>query len=227
MSPLPDQHEHDHAGQRSRPSDAPGSHAHDASLEVALDFVNTRELTRDGFVDHLPDLPAALSWLREHGLLHGEAVEEVQWSYASDAEARAHVLRRIKRLRGALRDLLEATVERRLPSAQALDQVNRALAARHVQVLVPGRDGVSLDHRHRGDPVEEALSRIAGTIADEVSATDARRLRICANDECRWVFKDESPGARRKWCSMAVCGNRAKVARHRQRQKQPNEGSAS
>jgi predicted RNA-binding Zn ribbon-like protein len=44
-------------------------------------------------------------------------------------------------------------------------------------------------------------------------------MRICANEECRWVFRDYSPAARRKWCDMSTCGNRAKAARHRERQK--------
>jgi predicted RNA-binding Zn ribbon-like protein len=41
------------------------------------------------------------------------------------------------------------------------------------------------------------------------------RLRTCANPRCRRVFHD---GARR-WCSMAFCGNRAKVGRFRQRRR--------
>ena len=44
------------------------------------------------------------------------------------------------------------------------------------------------------------------------------RLRICANETCRWVFYDDSRTGRRKWCDMSTCGNRAKAARHRARQ---------
>jgi predicted RNA-binding Zn ribbon-like protein len=48
---------------------------------------------------------------------------------------------------------------------------------------------------------------------------DTARLRICENPQCHWVFKDTSRTGKRKWCSMRSCGNRAKVARHRARQK--------
>jgi len=37
-----------------------------------------------------------------------------------------------------------------------------------------------------------------------------RRLKICANDRCQWAFYDESRARTGKWCSMQICGNRAK-----------------
>ncbi|MBA2489459.1 MAG: CGNR zinc finger domain-containing protein [Chloroflexi bacterium] len=85
--------------------------------------------------------------------------------------------------------------------------------------MVPALDGVSLDHRHDGDPVEGALARLAESIAREVSQGDPARLRICSNDDCRWVFHDPSPSGRRRWCDMSTCGNRAKAARYRERKK--------
>lgn len=194
-------------------------HGHQASLEVALDFVNTRELGSDGYTDSLADLPAALRWLEANDLLHRETLDQLLWTYGADSESQAQALRRIKRLRGAMREVLDATVEQRLPSEAALADLNRSLRTQYVQELVPAANGVSLDHRHDGDPIEGALSRLAEAVAREVTAEQVDRLRICANDQCRWVFKDESAGGRRKWCSMAVCGNRAKVARHRQRRR--------
>jgi predicted RNA-binding Zn ribbon-like protein len=193
-------------------------HGHQASLDDALDFVNTLELQRDGALDRLADAETALRWLEQHELLHRETLDRLLAANANDDDGRARLLRRIRRLRGALREVLDATVERRLPAQSALDDVNRALRAQYVQELLPAPNGVSLDHRHEGDPVEGALSRLTEAIAREVTSAEQERLRICANDQCRWVFKDDSPGGRRKWCSMAVCGNRAKVARHRRRQ---------
>jgi predicted RNA-binding Zn ribbon-like protein len=86
--------------------------------------------------------------------------------------------------------------------------------------LVPAADGVSLDHRHEGDPISGAMARLAEAVTRELTGENSRRLRVCANDECRWVFNDHSPAGRRKWCDMSSCGNRAKAARHRERQKQ-------
>ena len=123
----------------------------------------------------------------------------------------------MREVRAALREIVDATVEERPPARSALDAVNRAMRAHQRLVLVAGPDGVSLDHRHVGDPLGDALARIAERVSREVSGDRSDRLRICANPECRWAFFDSSRTGRRRWCDMATCGNRAKAARHRAR----------
>ena len=49
------------------------------------------------------------------------------------------------------------------------------------------------------------------------------RLRVCANDRCRWAFFDSSPTGRRRWCDMRSCGNQAKAARYRARLKEESK----
>jgi predicted RNA-binding Zn ribbon-like protein len=200
-------------------------HGHQVPLEVGLAFINTHEFKRTGTVEHLPTVDVALVWLREHSLLHADAQEAEAARLAGDPAEAARVLGRIHRLRGAMRELADASVERRAPDEKQLERVNRALRTPYTYVLVPSPDGVSLDHRHVGDPVEGALARLAESIARELSTGHPDRLRICANDECRWVFQDTSRTGRRKWCDMSTCGNRAKVARHRERQRAGRAGS--
>ena len=43
------------------------------------------------------------------------------------------------------------------------------------------------------------------------------RVKICPADDCRWAFYDASRNRSRQWCSMEVCGNRAKARSHRSR----------
>ena len=196
-----------------------GRHGHQASLDDALDFVNTLSYDKGLPAESLTDVPTAVHWLQGHELLHREMVADLLSRYGGENEG-SQALQRIRRVRESLRELLDATVESRPPSASALREVNRALRAPYMIELVPAADGVSLDHRHEGDPINGALARLAEAVARELTQGDPRRMRICANDECRWVFRDYSPAARRKWCDMSTCGNRAKAARHRERQKQ-------
>lgn len=194
-----------------------GRHGHQASLGDALDFVNTLEYDKGVAQEDLPDVPTAVHWLQDHALLHREMVADLLNRY--ETEDGAPVMQRIWRVRAALRELLDASVDLRRPQDSALREVNRALKATYLIELVPAMDGVSLDHRHDGDPISGAMARLSEAVARELTQGDAKRMRICANDECRWVFRDYSPAGRRKWCDMSTCGNRAKAARHRERQK--------
>lgn len=199
-----------------------GRHGHQASLQDGLDFVNTYEQSRGSWSEHLDSLRTAVRWLAEHGLLHREMLRD-QLRRRRDDAYQEDVLNRIRTVRSGLRELLDARVERRPADAAALGTVNRALRAQYIYELVPAHDGVSLDHRHEGDPIDGALARLAESIARELTQPESARLRVCANDSCRWVFYDSSPAGRRKWCDMGTCGNRAKVARHRARKREEQE----
>ncbi len=201
-------------------------HGHQASLKDGLSFVNTLEFVRGSVREHLPTLEAALAWLFDHELLHRESRDELAARLATEPAAEARTLRRITRVRAAMRELLVASVERRPPTERALGEVNRALRVHYVTYLVPAPDGVSLDHRHEGDPVEGALARLTESIARELTQGRPERLRVCENPECRWIFVDTSHSGRRKWCDMRTCGNRVKVARHRQRRREELAPSA-
>ncbi|HUG48467.1 MAG TPA: CGNR zinc finger domain-containing protein [Candidatus Limnocylindria bacterium] len=207
------------------PGRQPPEHRHDhsAALQDGLDFVNTLWNTKPAPREDLPDLPSAVRWFDEYDLLHREMVREQLERHSHDDASSQPVLRRVQRVRAALRELLDATVEHRPAEPAALREVNRALRTHYIYELVPAPDGVTMDHRHEGDPIDGALARLAESVARELTKPDAARLRICDNPDCRWVFYDSSPSGRRRWCDMSTCGNRAKVARHRARQREREE----
>lgn len=191
---------------------------HLARLQTGLDFVNTLDLWPVSH-DHLDSPANALDWLVEHDLMHREARLHLLTQYDAAPREGTEMLARLQRVRQAMRGVLEAAAARRAPDAGNLDEINRALRTHYIYELVPAPDGVSLDHRHQGDPVDGAIARLSEAIARELIQGDTSRLRVCLNPQCRWVFKDTSRTGKRKWCSMRSCGNRAKVARHRARQK--------
>ncbi len=195
------------------------SHTHDVAIGDALDFIDTLELEHGEPFDHFVQPTDMVEWLHDHGLLHDASLDPAVARLMEAGPTATRALARVRQVRAALRELVDATVERRPPVRSAVDVVNQAMRAHQRLVLVAGEDGVSLDHRHEGDPLDDALARIAERVAREVSGDRADRLRICDNDTCRWVFFDSSPTGRRRWCDMATCGNRAKAARHRARAK--------
>jgi predicted RNA-binding Zn ribbon-like protein len=195
-------------------------HAHDVRLEDTFDFLNTDD-TDNGFpVDRLPTLETALVWFVDRGVIHLEGADRLRVQAAADPVFAARDLARIHAVRSALREVADAIAEHRPPRPGALDTVNRALHARQVIELVPSSDGcVAVDHRHVGDPIDDALARLADPLVTELTSGHPERIRICDNDRCRWVFYDTSRTGRRRWCDMSTCGNRAKAARHRARSK--------
>ena len=79
-------------------------------------------------------------------------------------------------------------------------------------------------------PQDASLSSIASgqrlksllAIATIALLSDHRerdRIKLCPGSDCGWMFIDETKNARRTWCSMETCGNRAKAARHYARSK--------
>ena len=192
-------------------------HRHAAALEDTFDFMNTDELDGSGHpIERLPALPDATGWLAERGLLHADERREID----ALATARAgELLAHVHAVRAALREIVEALVAERRADPGALATVNAVLRARSVVELMPSEGCLAIGHRHVGDPLDEALAGVAEPLVSLVAAGETHRLRICANDGCRWVFEDTSRTGRRRWCSMASCGNRAKAARHRARKR--------
>ncbi|AMP04181.1 hypothetical protein CPter91_1808 [Collimonas pratensis] len=58
------------------------------------------------------------------------------------------------------------------------------------------------------------LSPVLWSAVDLLGGTRLGKLKRCANDQCKWLFVDDSKNGSRRWCSMSSCGNRAKAHRH-------------
>jgi predicted RNA-binding Zn ribbon-like protein len=194
-------------------------HGHQASLETGLDFINTLELAKGSWQNHLATPDVALGWLIGHNLLHPDALRSERMRIEADPAYGQKLLAKVGRVRAAMHELVQASVERRPPARAALAEVNRILRTHYVTVLVPSTDGVTMGHRHEGDPIDGAMARLTESIARYLGEGKIDRLRVCANDGCAWTFFDSSRTGRRKWCDMNTCGNRAKAARHRERLK--------
>ena len=198
-------------------------HVHgDVPLETAFDFLNTLQLENGALVERLTSLDKAATWLARAAVVPDAA--SITGLARTDSDRNA-LLDRLVTTRTALRDVAHAVAHERTPERQAIDEVNRALRSRERVELVAADDGVRLGHSHVGDAVDDVLARIAEPIVREIGSGHDDRVRVCANDTCRWIFYDESRSGRRRWCDMATCGNRAKARRHRERQKTAEESA--
>jgi predicted RNA-binding Zn ribbon-like protein len=123
-------------------------------------------------------------------------------------------------LREAIDACVRAAVSGESPAAESLAVIDGWLEHAVTRPsLVPDADGApALVTRPARDPIAAALGAVALDAARLLGRPHERaRLRICGSDTCSARFFDRSPAARRRWCSMAGCGNVAKARRHRAR----------
>jgi predicted RNA-binding Zn ribbon-like protein len=200
----------------------------DEADELFVDFANTARRARGHVVDVIPDTETLLDWLRGHGLLsaRGRATEAAR--LRRDPEEAA---RRLERFR-LLRDVLHATAadisEHGQPQAEHVTEINHVLRhGLHYHQLKREPNATRYEITQVGDRLDQARAAIAGSFAHFLAEATADRLRVCANDGCRWLFVDRSPAGRRRWCDMRTCGNQAKVARHRARLREQAAGLPS
>jgi predicted RNA-binding Zn ribbon-like protein len=179
-----------------------------SDAELFIDFANTLHF-HDGVPDDRVAAADALrAWLVERSL----AAPDVPLAGMERA------MPAFRELRSLIHDVTERLVADERPSTRQVQRLNRVLRdGLHYHRLQPTDDGSRFTVGQVGDQLDQARSAIAGSLAHFVADHDVDRLRICASDDCRWRFVDRSPAGRRRWCDMRTCGNRAKVAAHRER----------
>jgi predicted RNA-binding Zn ribbon-like protein len=110
-------------------------------------------------------------------------------------------------------DAFTAIEERRPLSVDALACINAILAldGGYERIEPAKTSGYTLAHVRANDDVSATLVPIARDIAG-LLATPNAPVRHCAGAGCVRHFYDDSRTGRRRWCEMAICGNRAKAA---------------
>jgi predicted RNA-binding Zn ribbon-like protein len=168
------------------------------SLRIVQAFVNT--VDREHGPDLLDDVAGLSEWL-ERNLL--------------PADGAAAGLAAAREVREALRTrLLANNGEPHDPQAQAV--LEQAARSAQLEPTFPP-DGAALVPRAAG--VDAAIGRIlAAAFAAMVDGSWAR-LKACPGDRCGWAFYDRSTNASATWCSMSVCGGRAKAGAYYRRRR--------
>lgn len=189
--------------------------------DQALDFLNSTATPVRDVVDLIEDGRSYVAWLEHAGLVSGADVAAVSGLFAAD-ELDAVAAQAVA-LREWLRTVVAAWAgpgdgtDEPIPSA-VRSRLNDVLRHDHAFVQVPsghgGRDVVRARHWH--DP-QQLLVPVAEAAARLLIAGDPALVRRCEGPTCTLWFYDRTKSHRRRWCSMAVCGNRAKARNHRER----------
>lgn len=193
-----------------------------------LDFLNSTATPVDEVVDWISNGEDYLAWLQAAHLVAEADVAAIRQALSARELDAAST--QARSLREWFRDFVLRHRGRKLPGS-ALGELERLNAILERDELywrlspVKPRStagavsplGIALQRRWNSPkslllPVAEAMARLLGT-------ADFRDVKLCEGESCTLLFLDETRRRARRWCSMAVCGNRAKQAKHRERVK--------
>jgi predicted RNA-binding Zn ribbon-like protein len=139
-----------------------------------------------------------------------------QWRFAAPVRTLFPVAK-FKALRNTLRKSCEAIFRGRRVSDKELRDLNAVLTVTGKRQLIHGQNGFYEVFVPRSKGWDWILSQIALSFANQLTGDDKSRIKICKNEDCRWVFYDATKAQTRRWCSDKVCGNRERVRRARAR----------
>ena len=172
-------------------------------LELVRAFVNTLDLETG--VDGLDQPEALKRWFLERRLLE------------PGAPISAATVQRTAAVREALRSLLRANAGERL-DPDSLATLEAALRWAGLAVVFDERGRIALEPGRPG--VAGAVGQLLKVVSEAMADGTWARLKACSAADCGWAFYDSTRNRSGRWCSMAVCGNRAKVRAYRERQAQ-------
>ena len=193
----------------------------------ALDFLNSVAVPADTEVEWLGSGEDLLDWLEQAGLVQSDVLQDVRKTAgpgeldAAAAQARA--------LREWFRGFVVQHKGHRLTrkAINQLEPLNRLLARDEAfgQIVPRSKRARSEDAAsdlewvplRRWRSPDALLLPIAKAMADLLATADFTCVKGCEWHTCTLHFLDTTRGRKRRWCSMSVCGNRAKQAAHRDR----------
>ena len=190
---------------------------------LGLDFLNSIATPVDTPIDWINDGDGLLNWLEQAQLAPADAIKRIR------AEALPGELDKVADQARSLREWFRGFVRKHkgrpltAKSLAGLEPLNRLLERDgSFKRIVPGPKGqpLQLQTIRRWRTPEALLSPIGEALAQLVCTEDFSDVKACEGPACTLLFADHTRGRTRRWCSMALCGNRAKQAAHRHRLKE-------
>jgi predicted RNA-binding Zn ribbon-like protein len=195
-----------------------------------LDFLNTVATPVDTPIDWLDDDEGFLNWLEQAHLAPGDVLRDMR------RRALPGELDKVADQARSLREWFRGFVRQhkgRPLTAETLAElapVNRLLerdeSFSRIAFSPTGQQLFHVEMLRRWRSPDALLLPVAAAVAQLVCTEDFAHVKACVRPNCTLLFADHTRGHARRWCSMAMCGNRVKQAAHRLRIKAyQHEGS--
>jgi predicted RNA-binding Zn ribbon-like protein len=180
---------------------------------LCLDFANLPYTSGDT-APHQTSWLELIDFLAEKSVISGGRIEELRSLTEHDPRAAGILLKQAGRLGDAMRLAFAAMLRAEDVRNEWAAPINEILAITEGYDELQSDDagGWKFGFRARHEGLEWLLAAIARSGAELIAEGPRSGLQQCSNPRCRLLFYDHSRTHRRRWCSMALCGNRSKVA---------------
>lgn len=183
--------------------------------DLSLDFVNTEVILAG--VRTLQSWEDLARWFEQAGLAPAADMQRLAKAWAGTAEAHA-ALQAARALRHVLRSAAERVAgSGRVPGNLASVLEKELRHPRLATELGQSEGRLSIKPRWILEKPRDLLVPVAHYAANFFASADYSSIRKCENPKCILWFYDTSKNHSRRWCSMDLCGNRAKAAAFRER----------
>ena len=200
-------------------------HAYPPAIFVAdspgLDFLNSVATPVDSVVDWIDGGDGLVGWLSQANLVPEAVLAEIK------AGAMPGELDKVADQARSLREWFRGFVRKHKGTAlsanhlKELEPLNKLLQRDEAftEIVAAEEGGIKTTMSRRWRSPESLLLPIGESLAKFVCEEDFSDVKACEGQACTLMFVDHTRRKSRRWCSMALCGNRAKQAAHRTRSK--------
>jgi predicted RNA-binding Zn ribbon-like protein len=195
---------------------------------LGIDFLNSVAIPVDSVVDWIGDGKEFLDWLQQAGLLTSNDISIINSNFS--AGELDEIARRARELREWFRDFVRTHKGKLLAPAALtkLKTLNDLLGADQIYwSIVPKTPqdkndetlppNFRLQSQRRWRTSDSLLAPVAEEVAKVICHANFTQIKACEGKNCVLFFYDDTPRHQRRWCSMAICGNRAKQSTYRDR----------
>lgn len=189
--------------------------------QLCLDFANTFTRTETLNHEYLHSYADLIDWSQHVRLLSVAEAEHLRQQAVQSPTEAAATFNRALALRETIYRLFAAAAQQQPPAAEEVTALNGLLAQAPGYVQIGVTDtGFVRQLIQNTTALDAMLWPIVWSAAELLTSPELRQVRQCARREgCDWLFVDTSKNSSRRWCSMNLCGSRAKAHRYYQRKR--------
>jgi predicted RNA-binding Zn ribbon-like protein len=189
---------------------------------LCLDFANTLEdRPSDAPRELLNSYEDFISWGQQAQIVTDKEAHRLMEEAQRRPEEARQVLEQTLTVREAIYRIFSLVAEDASPEQSDLLILNDTLSKVMTQArIVPEADGFVWGWATEEGALDRVLWPVVRSAADILTSDELYEVRLCAANDCNWLFLDTSKNQSRRWCNMKSCGNRAKARRHNERKKQ-------